>query len=109
MASEGSDRSLPRLSASRVGKVDFRVCAFGWSERHDADARRVVKMLGKSELQGESDCAETPAPGIPFVTPEPARVAAFQDIVRRAVPCFIRKPADLISSRACGQLKRNEA
>jgi 23S rRNA (adenine2503-C2)-methyltransferase len=52
--------------------------------------------------------ALNPGPGIPFSTPEPERVASFQEIVRRAVPCFIRKPRGLDVFAACGQLKRME-
>ena len=44
---------------------------------------------------------------IPYVTPDPARVESFQDILRRAMPCFIRKPRGLDIFAACGQLKRS--
>ncbi len=50
--------------------------------------------------------ALNPGPGIPFQTPDPARVEAFQAIVRRTVPCFLRKPRGLDIYAACGQLKR---
>jgi 23S rRNA (adenine2503-C2)-methyltransferase len=33
------------------------------------------------------------------------RVASFQNIVRRALPCFVRKPRGLDIYAACGQLK----
>ena len=45
-------------------------------------------------------------PGIPFETPGPERVASFQQIVKRGLPCFIRKPRGLDIYAACGQLKR---
>jgi len=45
-------------------------------------------------------------PEIPYETPAAARVASFQQIVRRAVPCFVRKPRGLDIYAACGQLKR---
>ena len=51
--------------------------------------------------------ALNPGPGIPFATPLPERVAAFQNIVRRSLPCFVRKPRGLDIYAACGQLKRN--
>ena len=41
-----------------------------------------------------------------FTPPAPDRVASFQQIVRRSVPCFIRKPRGLDIFAACGQLKR---
>jgi 23S rRNA (adenine2503-C2)-methyltransferase len=47
-------------------------------------------------------------PEIPFETPEPERVAAFQQIVRRSLPCFVRKPRGLDIHAACGQLKRSQ-
>jgi 23S rRNA (adenine2503-C2)-methyltransferase len=52
--------------------------------------------------------ALNPGPGIEFETPNPQRVAAFQNIVRRTLPCFLRKPRGLDVYAACGQLKRME-
>ncbi len=73
----------------------------------DADANRVVKLL--AHLNAKVNLiALNPGPGIPFETPEPSRVASFQSIVRRAVPCFVRKPRGLDVYAACGQLKRME-
>lgn len=74
----------------------------------DADARRVVKLLANLDCKVNL-IALNPGPGIAFQTPEPERVAAFQSIVRRSVPCFIRKPRGLDIYAACGQLKRNSA
>ena len=73
----------------------------------DADARRVVKLLAHINAKVNL-IALNPGPGISFETPEPARVAAFQEIVKRAFPCFIRKPRGLDVYAACGQLKRME-
>jgi 23S rRNA (adenine2503-C2)-methyltransferase len=74
----------------------------------DADARRVVRLLANLNCKVNL-IALNPGPGIEFETPLAERVAAFQEIVRRAVPCFIRKPRGLDIYAACGQLKRNEA
>jgi 23S rRNA (adenine2503-C2)-methyltransferase len=71
----------------------------------DADARRVVRLLANLNCKVNL-IALNPGPEIPYQTPEPARVAAFQEIVRRAVPCFVRKPRGLDIYAACGQLKR---
>jgi 23S rRNA (adenine2503-C2)-methyltransferase len=71
----------------------------------DADARRVVRLLANLNCKVNL-IALNPGPGIPFETPEPERVLAFQEIVRRTVPCFIRKPRGLDVYAACGQLKR---
>jgi len=73
----------------------------------DADARRVVKLL--AHLNAKVNLiALNPGPGIAFETPQPQRVSAFQNIVRRALPCFIRRPRGLDVYAACGQLKRME-
>ncbi len=73
----------------------------------DADARRVVQLL--AHLKAKVNLiALNPGPGIPFETPEPGRVASFQAILRRSMPCFIRKPRGLDVYAACGQLKRME-
>jgi 23S rRNA (adenine2503-C2)-methyltransferase len=74
----------------------------------DADARRVVKLV--SEINCKVNLiALNPGPGIPYETPLPERVASFQEIVKRAVPCFIRRPRGLDIYAACGQLKRVNA
>jgi 23S rRNA (adenine2503-C2)-methyltransferase len=71
----------------------------------DADARRVVRLLAHLNCKVNL-IALNPGPEIPYRTPEPERVLSFQDIVRRAVPCFVRKPRGLDIYAACGQLKR---
>ncbi len=71
----------------------------------DADARRVVKLLAHLKCKVNL-IALNPGPGIPFDTPHEERVLAFQEIVRRAVPCFIRKPRGRDVYAACGQLKK---
>ncbi len=74
----------------------------------DADARRVIRLL--AHLKAKVNLiALNPGPGIAFETPEPERVTAFQAIVRRAMPCFIRKPRGRDIFAACGQLKRMES
>ncbi|SRR5579883_364420 len=72
----------------------------------DADARRVAKLLANLNCKVNL-IALNPGPEIPFGTPDAARVAAFQQIVRRSLPCFLRKPRGLDIYAACGQLKRN--
>jgi 23S rRNA (adenine2503-C2)-methyltransferase len=69
-----------------------------------ADARRVVKLLANLKCKVNL-IALNPGPGIPYDTPEPERVLAFQEIVRRAMPCFLRKPRGRDVYAACGQLK----
>ena len=71
----------------------------------DNDARRVVHLLARLNCKVNL-IALNPGPGIPFETPDPGQVEAFQAIVRRSVPCFIRKPRGRDIFAACGQLKR---
>jgi len=74
----------------------------------DADARRVVKLL--AHLNAKVNLiALNPGPGIPFETPDPVRVQSFQAIVRRSLPCFVRKPRGRDIFAACGQLKRQQS
>jgi 23S rRNA (adenine2503-C2)-methyltransferase len=70
----------------------------------DADARRVVRLLAHLKCKVNL-IALNPGPGIPFATPAPERVLAFQALVKRGMPCFIRKPRGLDIYAACGQLK----
>jgi 23S rRNA (adenine2503-C2)-methyltransferase len=72
----------------------------------EVDARRVVGLLANLNAKVNL-IALNPGPGIAFETPTPERVLAFQAIVRRALPCFIRKPRGRDIFAACGQLKRN--
>lgn len=71
----------------------------------DADAKRLVRLVANLKAKVNL-IALNPGPGIPFETPEPERVHQFQEIVRRAVPCFVRKPRGRDIFAACGQLKR---
>jgi 23S rRNA (adenine2503-C2)-methyltransferase len=73
----------------------------------DLDARRVVRLLTKIDCKVNL-IALNPGPGIPYGTPEPERVAMFQEIVRKSLPCFVRRPRGLDIFAACGQLKRME-
>ena len=86
-------------------KLTFEYVLLRGVNDSDADARRVVRLLANLNCKVNL-IALNPGPGIPFETPDPRRVLAFQDIVRRSVPCFIRKPRGLDIYAACGQLKR---
>ena len=73
----------------------------------DADALRVRKLLANLKCKVNL-IALNPGPEIPFEKPDAERVAAFQGIVRKGTPCFVRKPRGLDIYAACGQLKRAE-
>jgi 23S rRNA (adenine2503-C2)-methyltransferase len=90
-------------------KLTFEYVLLGGVNDTDVDARRVGKLLANLNCKVNL-IALNPGPGIPFETPTPERVAAFQEeIIRRGIPCFIRKPRGLDIFAACGQLKRNNA
>jgi len=89
-------------------KLTFEYVLLGGVNDSDADARRVAKMLANLNAKVNL-IALNPGPGILFETPDESRVAAFQAIVRRSVPCFVRKPRGRDVYAACGQLKRMES
>jgi 23S rRNA (adenine2503-C2)-methyltransferase len=86
-------------------RLSFEYVLLGGVNDSDADARRVVRLLAHLKCMVNL-IAFNPGPGIDFRTPAPERVAAFQEIVRRSFPCFIRKPRGRDIFAACGQLKR---
>jgi 23S rRNA (adenine2503-C2)-methyltransferase len=89
-------------------KLTFEYVLLKGVNDSDADARRVVRLL--AHLNAKMNLiALNPGPGIPYETPEPSRVASFQAIVRKSLPCFVRKPRGLDVFAACGQLKRMES
>lgn len=88
-------------------KLTFEYVLLAGVNDTDADARRVVRLLSRINCKVNL-IALNPGPGIPFGTPSPERVESFQQIVRSAVPCFVRKPRGLDIYAACGQLKRME-
>ena len=86
-------------------KLTFEYVLLGGVNDSDADARRVVGMLGNLNSKVNL-IALNPGPGIPFATPSAERVASFQAIVRKSIPCYLRKPRGRDIFAACGQLKR---
>jgi 23S rRNA (adenine2503-C2)-methyltransferase len=89
-------------------KLTFEYVLLGGVNDSDADARRVVKLLANLNAKVNL-IALNPGPEIPYRTPAPERVASFQEIVRRSMACFVRKPRGLDIYAACGQLKRSVA
>jgi len=85
--------------------LSFEYVLLGGVNDSDADARRAVRLLANIHCKVNL-IALNPGPGIPFETPDPERVAAFQAIVRTGLPCFLRRPRGLDIYAACGQLKR---
>jgi 23S rRNA (adenine2503-C2)-methyltransferase len=88
-------------------KLTFEYVLLKGVNDSDADARRVVKLLAHLDAKVNL-IALNPGPGIQFETPDTERVQVFQAIVRRSMPCFVRKPRGRDIFAACGQLKRQE-
>jgi 23S rRNA (adenine2503-C2)-methyltransferase len=86
-------------------KLTFEYVLLGGVNDSDADARRVARMLANLNCKVNL-IALNAGPELPYRTPSPDRVAAFQKIVMRSLPCFVRKPRGLDIYAACGQLKR---
>ena len=89
-------------------KLTFEYVLLAGVNDTDADARRVAKLLANLNCKVNL-IALNPGPGIPYGTPSDERVASFQAIVKRSVPCFVRKPRGRDVYAACGQLKRMES
>src|SRR3954449_9420433 len=75
-------------------KLTFEYVLLRGVNDSDADARRVVRLLAKLNCKVNL-IALNPGPGIRFETPLAERVESFQNIIKRSVPCFIRKPRGL--------------
>jgi 23S rRNA (adenine2503-C2)-methyltransferase len=86
-------------------RLTFEYVLLKGTNDSDADARRVSKLLANMNATVNL-IALNPGPGIPFETPSAERVHQFQQIVRRSMPCFVRKPRGRDIYAACGQLKR---
>ncbi|MDW8355177.1 MAG: 23S rRNA (adenine(2503)-C(2))-methyltransferase RlmN [Bryobacterales bacterium] len=86
-------------------RLTFEYVLLKGANDSEADARAVVRLLARIKCKVNL-IALNPGPGIPFETPEPERVLAFQRILRRSMPCFIRKPRGRDIYAACGQLRR---
>jgi 23S rRNA (adenine2503-C2)-methyltransferase len=87
-------------------KLTFEYVLLKGVNDSDQDARRVARLLANLNAKVNL-IALNPGPEIPYQTPDAERVASFQTIVRRSLPCFVRKPRGLDIFAACGQLKRS--
>jgi len=88
-------------------RLTFEYVLLGGVNDSDADARRVVKLVGGLKCKVNL-IAFNPGPGIDYETPAAERVEAFRKIVGRVIPCFVRRPRGRDIYAACGQLKRME-
>lgn len=87
-------------------RLTFEYVLLGGVNDSDENAGEVAQLL-KGLRAKVNLIAWNPGPEIPYSTPEPGRVEAFQRILIRAgIPAFIRKPRGRDIFAACGQLKR---
>jgi 23S rRNA (adenine2503-C2)-methyltransferase len=87
-------------------RLTFEYVLLGNVNDSDENAREVVRLLRGMRAKVNL-IAWNPGPEIPYETPAPERVKAFQQIlVQAGIPTFIRKPRGRDIFAACGQLKR---
>ncbi len=86
-------------------RLTFEYVLLGGVNDADSDARRVASLLGQMRCK-VNPIPLNPGPGIDFKMPAHDRVRAFQEIVNRSVPCFVRQPRGREIYSACGQMKR---
>jgi 23S rRNA (adenine2503-C2)-methyltransferase len=87
-------------------RLTFEYVLLGDVNDTDENAREVVELLRGLKAKVNL-IAWNPGPEIPYTTPDPERVNAFQQtLIRAGIPTFIRKPRGRDIFAACGQLKR---
>ena len=86
-------------------RLTFEYVLLGGVNDDPRHAREVVDLI--SGLRAKVNLiALNPGPEIPYATPDPDRVLAFQSILIAAgIPTFVRRPRGRDIYAACGQLK----
>jgi 23S rRNA (adenine2503-C2)-methyltransferase len=86
-------------------RLTFEYVLLGGVNDAPRHARELVELI--RGLRAKVNLiAFNPGPEIPYATPDPARVAAFQQILITAgIPAFLRRPRGRDIYAACGQLK----
>jgi 23S rRNA (adenine2503-C2)-methyltransferase len=99
----GAARTFPLRNRERL---TFEYVLLANENDSVENAREVVELL--RGLRAKVNLiALNPGPGIPFETPAPERVAAFQQtLIHAGIPTFVRRPRGLDIYAACGQLKK---
>jgi 23S rRNA (adenine2503-C2)-methyltransferase len=101
----GAARAFPLRNRERL---TFEYVLLDGVNDAPENAREVVRLLNGIRAKVNL-IALNPGPDIPFQTPKPERVLAFQKILLDAeIPAFIRRPRGRDIFAACGQLKRTE-
>src|ERR1700728_3291011 len=86
--------------------ITFEYVLLGGVNDAPENAKEVAELLRGMRCKVNL-IALNPGPGIEFTTPDPDRVAVFQNVLREAgIPAFVRRPRGRDIYAACGQLKR---
>jgi len=86
--------------------ITFEYVLLGGVNDGPENAKEVAELLRGLRCKVNL-IALNPGPGIDFSTPDTARVARFQKVLREAgIPAFVRRPRGRDIYAACGQLKR---
>jgi 23S rRNA (adenine2503-C2)-methyltransferase len=89
-------------------RITFEYVLLGGQTDQPAHARDVAAMVRRSGLPAKVNLISwNPGPGVPYATPAPRAIEAFQQILAsEGVPAYVRRPRGRDIYAACGQLKR---
>lgn len=92
------------LPMPRRRRITFEYVLLRGVNDTDADAKRLVRLVG--DMRSQINLIPfNPHPGAAYQRPDPARVDAFADILRRSrMRVFLRRPRGDDIGAACGQL-----
>ncbi|HKO10553.1 MAG TPA: 23S rRNA (adenine(2503)-C(2))-methyltransferase RlmN [Acidobacteriaceae bacterium] len=98
-------RKVPLRARERV---TFEYVLLGGVNDQPQHADQLVKLIRRANFPAKVNLiAWNPGPGVPFTTPCPEDVAAFQQRLReQGIPAFVRRPRGRDIYAACGQLKK---
>ena len=100
--------ALRQVPLAPRGSITFEYVLLGGINDRPQDAGELVSLLRASGLPAKVNLiAWNPGPSIPYRTPNPADIAAFQQhLIASGIPAFQRRPRGRDIYAACGQLKR---
>jgi len=98
-------RKVPLRARERV---TFEYVLLGGVNDQPQHADQLVKLIRRANFPAKVNLiAWNPGPDVPFTTPCPEDVAAFQQRLReQGIPAFVRRPRGRDIYAACGQLKK---
>ncbi|MGC2161973.1 MAG: 23S rRNA (adenine(2503)-C(2))-methyltransferase RlmN [Silvibacterium sp.] len=101
-------QAVTKLPLRPRERVTFEYVLLGGVNDQPQHADEVIKLIRRANLPAKINLiAWNPGPGIPYKTPSPEDVAAFQQrLIENQIPTYIRRPRGRDIYAACGQLKR---